>query len=202
MHHKVKLTAHLLIYLFARPHVTGKRALIHWQAKACMSHPNVAAPLGPAVAGQSSAWLVCQTGPGAGLRCEGRSPQDSKQAPWGRGKKVGQREAGGVRHPRTCAGSGQECPEPGSAAATEGTQYSDLHCRQPTAVSNVGYTAGILVCVPCAELNTQMYDAVHELPSRGKHYTGNSRAGCSANGSTLYVCGCYQAWNIAWALPW
>ena len=111
----------------------GRQADTHRQTggqaggRARVFHPIAAGLLSPAAAEQSSAWLVDQTGPGAGLHCAVRNLGCSRHAgPQRRVKQVQQGWVGGVRRPGTCAGSGQECPVPGIAAAREEIQYSDL----------------------------------------------------------------------------
>lgn len=90
------------------------------------SHPSAAVAPDPAAAEQSSAWLVYQTDPGADVCCEGRSWGRAMRAGWRQEQQRERRRAGGVRRPGTCAGRGQGCPEPRSAAARGGTQYSGL----------------------------------------------------------------------------
>lgn len=90
------------------------------------SHPSAAVPPDPAAAEQNSAWLVCQTDLGAGVCYEGRSWGHAMHAGWRQEVQGELRQAGGVRRRGTCAGRDQGCPEPRSAAAKGGTQYSGL----------------------------------------------------------------------------
>ncbi|KAA6425128.1 MAG: hypothetical protein FRX49_04624 [Trebouxia sp. A1-2] len=83
--------------------------------------PTGDAPPGPAAAGQSSAWLAYRQGPVERQRCLQKGPGCFLGPAW-----TGQKGAGGVRHPMTCADSGQVCPEPASAAAKELTHGQPL----------------------------------------------------------------------------
>lgn len=96
-----------------------------------MSYPSAAELLGLASAEQSSVWLVGQTGPGASV------PQVVSSLGHSRARQVvllrqvkqlGQSWAGGVRRPRTCAGSGQEYLAPRTVTARTGIQCSSLWC--------------------------------------------------------------------------
>jgi len=79
-----------------------------------LTYPTAGAPPGPAAAGQRSAWLAYQQGPVERQRRLQEGPGCSLGPFW-----TGQKGAGGVRRPGTCAGSGQACPELGSEAAKE-----------------------------------------------------------------------------------
>jgi len=85
------------------------------------TYPTAGAPPGPAAAGQRSVWIAYQQGPVERQRRLQKGPGCSLGPVW-----AGQKGAGGVRHPGTCAGSGRGCPEPGSAAAKEAKQCSIL----------------------------------------------------------------------------
>ena len=90
------------------------------------SYPNAAGPLGLAAAAQRTALPPCQQSPEAQLGCLLSYPSYFGKPRWSWLSWLGQRQAGGVKRPGTCAGSGQECLEPVSATTRVVIQYSGL----------------------------------------------------------------------------
>ena len=148
------------------------------------AYPRVDALLAPAAAAQSPAWFACLQSPEKGLHPVLKKLQTPRGpcypgAAWCR---LGQ--AGGVRHPGTCAGSDLACPGLVSAAAKEGRQCSDLHGRDSLRLPALAKAAVSGYCrqlAACTYLQTSLQSTTFTLHPHwlaSSHMSADSIAAC------------------------